>query len=47
MQNSIWVGGGRETQDGGVIYVYLWLNHIVVWQKPTQHYKVIILQLKI
>ena len=28
------------------IYVYLWLTHIVVWQKPTQHCKAIILQLK-
>ena len=25
-------------------YVYLWLLHIVIWQKPT-HYKAIILQL--
>ena len=28
-------------------YVYLWLIHIVVWQKPIQHCKAIILQLKI
>ena len=28
-------------------YVYLWLIHIVVWQKPTQKSKAIILQLKI
>ena len=28
-------------------YVYLLLVHVVVWQKPTQHCKVIILQLKI
>ena len=27
-------------------YVYLWLLHIVVWQKPTQYCKAIILQLK-
>ena len=27
-------------------YVYLWLNHDV-WQKPTQYFKAIILQLKI
>ena len=26
--------------------VPLWLIHIVAWQKPTQHFKVIILQLK-
>ena len=29
------------------IYVYLWLIHVDVWQKPTQHCKAIILQLKI
>ena len=29
------------------IYVYLWLIHIDVWQKPTQYCKAIILQLKI
>jgi len=28
------------------IYVYLRLIHIVIWQKPTQHCKAIILQLK-
>ena len=28
-------------------YVYLWLIHVDVWQKPTQYYKAIILQLKI
>ena len=28
------------------IYVYLWLIHIVVWQKPTHYCKAIILQLK-
>ena len=28
-------------------YVYLWLIHIDVWQKSTQHCKAIILQLKI
>ena len=41
-----WDGGGwREAQEG--ICVYLWLIHVVLWQKPTQHYKAIILQLKI
>ena len=29
------VGGGREVQEGGDIYVYLWLIHVDVWQKPT------------
>ena len=28
-------------------YVYLWLIHVDVWQKPTQYYKAIILRLKI
>ena len=32
---------GREVQEGGDI----WLIRIVVWQKPTQHSKAIILQL--
>ena len=27
-------------------HVYLWPIHIDVWQKPSQYYKVIILQLK-
>ena len=29
-----------------VIFVYLWLTHIIVWQKPTQYCKAIIVQLK-
>ena len=37
--------GKKEVQEGGDI-VYLWLIHIDVWQKPTQHCKAIILQLK-
>ena len=28
-------------------YVYLWLIHVVVWQKPTQYCKAITFQLKI
>ena len=28
-------------------YVYLWVIHVDVWQKPTQYCKAIILQLKI
>ena len=27
-------------------YVYLWLTHVDVWEKPTQFCKVIILELK-
>ena len=36
----------RRTGEEGT-YVYLWLIHVDVWQKPTQHCKAIILQLKI
>ena len=39
------VGGEREVQKRGA-YVYLGLIHVVVWQKPTQHWKAIIFQLK-
>ena len=28
-------------------YVYVWLIHVVVWQKPTQRSKAILFQLKI
>jgi len=38
-----WEWGRREVQEGW-IYVYLWLIHVAVWQKPTQHCKAIILQ---
>ena len=37
--------GGRFKREG--TYVYLWLIHIVVWQKPIHHCKTIIFQLKI
>ena len=37
--------GGRLKREG--TYVYLWLIHVDVWQKPTQHSKAIILKLKI
>ena len=36
---------GRFRREG--TYVYLWIIHIVVWQKPTHYFKAIILQLKI
>ena len=36
--------GGRFKREG--TYVYLWLVHVNVWQKPTQFFKAIILQLK-
>ena len=45
------MGGGREVQQGGdlcIPCVYtLWLIHVDVWQKPTQHCEAVILQLKI
>ena len=37
--------GGNFKREG--IYVYLWLIHVDIWQKPTQYCKAIILQLKI
>ena len=40
------VGVGGRAQEAGT-YVYLWLIHIVVWQKPTQCCKAISLQLQI
>jgi len=36
---------GKFKREG--IYVYTWLIHVVIWQKPAQYYKTIILQLKI
>ena len=42
-----WDGGrgGREVQEGGGIYIYIYsLIHFVVQQKLTQHCKAIILQ---
>ena len=32
------MGGGREAHEGGT-YVYLWLIHVDVWQKPTPYCK--------
>ena len=40
-----WEGGGRFQRKGTC--VYFWLIHIDGWQKPTQHCRAIILQLKI
>ena len=37
------VGAGREVQEAGM-YVHIWLIHIVVQQKITQHCKAIIVQ---
>ena len=37
------VGGGFKERG---TYVYLWLVHVDVWQKPSQYFQVIILYLK-
>jgi len=36
---------GRRLKREGM-YVYLWLIHVEVWQKPTKFCKAIIFQLK-
>ena len=36
---------GRSFMREGT-YVYLWLTHVDVWEKPIQYYKAITLQLK-
>ena len=39
-----WHGdGGRRSVRREGTYVYLWLVHVDVWQKPSQYCKVIIL----
>ena len=40
-----WDVGGRFKREG--TYVYLWLIHADMWQKPTSYCDAIILQLKI
>ena len=39
-------GGVGERLKREVIYVYMWLMRVVVWQKPTQHCKAMFLQFK-
>ena len=41
--------GGRQEGDSGWegTHVYLWPIHVDEWQKPSQYFKVVILQLKI
>ena len=41
-----WDGVGRRFRREGT-YVYLWLMHVDVWQKPTQYCKTVTLQLKV
>jgi len=38
-------GARRQVQERGT-YIYLWLIHVDIWQKPTQYCKAILLQLK-
>ena len=38
-----WEVGGKLKREG--TYVYLWLIHVDVWQKPTQYCKAVIFQL--
>ena len=40
------VGGRFKSKRREETYICLWLIHADVWQKPTQFYKSIILQLK-
>jgi len=40
-----WVEVGEGFRREGT-YVYLWLIHVDVWQRPKKYYKVITLQLK-
>ena len=40
-----WEVGGKFRREG--TYVYLWLIHVDVCQKPTQYCKAVFLQLKI
>ena len=40
-----WEARGRFKREE--TFIYLWLIHGDVWQKPTQYYKAIMLQLKI
>ena len=40
-----WEVGRRFKREG--TYVYLWLIHVAIWQKPAQYCKAMILQLNI
>ena len=45
---TAWMGGwgGREVWGGGT-HTHLWQTHAGVWQRPTQHCRAVILQLKV
>ena len=40
------MAGGWGRLRGGYVRIPIWLVHIVVWQKPTQHCKAIVPRLK-
>ena len=40
-----WAVGGRFKRER--TYIYLWLIHVDMWQKPTQYCKAIVPQLNI
>ena len=42
--DGLGVGGGSFKREE--TYVYLWMTHIVIWQKPRKQCKAIIFQLK-
>ena len=42
----IHMGGNFSSRVSDLKYV-TWLIHVDIWQKPTQYFKVVILQLKI
>ena len=50
LRQGLWISLGAWDGEGGPkregTHVYLWLIHVDVWQKPTQFYKAVILQLK-
>ena len=39
-----WDGEGVGAVQREETYVYLWLTHVDVWQRPAQYYKAVILQ---
>ena len=44
VSSQSWVLGGRETEDGGDLYIVM-MDLCGEWQKPSQHCKAVILQL--
>ena len=44
---GVGLGGGWEGGSRGKGYIYIYGGWVIIWQKPTQYCKAIILQLKI